>query len=160
MKRLFLIPLAVAVIAVPADLKAQVPIPLGVAVRIGGGVTRDGGHPGGIFSIDVGPFQGFAEIFKADGFQQANIGGNLIFFELPTPLIRPFAGAGGGFTFNSTDNGDSDGRLMVDGLAGVDLQLLTGMTFFVQAKYIYTFGDGPVIRDAAFLGGITFRLGL
>lgn len=164
MKRLLMSCLVAAILLPSSEAASQLPVPLGIAIRIGGGITRDGGDPGGLVSVDVGPFQGFAEFFSADGWRQANIGANLIVFELPLPIFRPFVGGGAGFTYNSVDtpNGGTrtNGRFMFDGLAGADLKLMDSLTFFGQVKYIFTLGEAPKIKDAVFQGGITFRIGL
>jgi hypothetical protein len=66
---------------------------------------------------------------------------------------------GAGFTRNSTGTG-TDGHIFFDALAGVDIKGFTGFTFFTQAKYIYSLGSGPNIRDVVAQGGLTFRIGL
>jgi|GEM_PF-1363362 len=159
MKHNGLIVLAAAVLLAPSWSEAQSPIPLGVAIRIGGGITRDGGHPGGLFSVDAGPYQGFVEFFDGDGWRQVNFGANLLVIDVPLPILRPFAGVGAGFTRNSTGTG-TDGHIFFDALAGVDIKGFTGFTFFTQAKYIYSLGSGPNIRDVVAQGGLTFRIGL
>lgn len=132
---------------------------VGVSVKIGAGVIRDKGVPGGMAAVELGPLSPFVEVFRKSGATTFNMGGNLI-FKLPAPILKPYGGLGGGIS-QASGGGVSKSRGLFDLVAGADVKLPGLTSLFAQIKYFYTFGSGAfVVRDVAFQAGVVFGLGI
>ncbi len=131
---------------------------VGFSIKLGGGLIPDGRRPGGIVQADIGPISPFAEFFKKSG-TTFNTGANFL-VRLPTPLLSPYAGFGGGIS-RTTAAGISKSRTLMNLLIGADLKTQGTLSFFGQAKYIYTFGGKTLaLRELAFQAGLRFYFGL
>ncbi len=132
---------------------------VGVSVKLGAGVIRNNGVPGGMAAVELGPLSPFVEVFRKSGATTFNMGGNLM-FKLPLPLVKPYGGAGGGIS-RISGGGTSDSHGLFDLVAGADVKLPGTAGLFAQVKYFYTFGNGAfVVRDVAFQAGVVFGLGI
>ena len=128
----------------------------GLSIKIGGGFIPEGSRPGGIVKADIGPISPFAEFFKKSGTTTLNLGANLLFFNLPLPILQPYLGGGGGVSWSS-GGGQSKAYFLATGVGGTDLKLTESLHLFGQVKYLYTFGSGSfVIRKVAIQAGVVF----
>lgn len=135
---------------------------VGVSVKLGAGIIRDNGVPGGMAAVELGPLSPFVEVFRKSGATTFNVGGNLI-FKLPLPMVKPYGGAGGGIS-RISGGGTSKSHGLFDLVAGADVKLPGTAGLFAQVKYLYTFGSGTFVvrpvRDVAFQAGVVFSLGI
>jgi hypothetical protein len=147
-----------ALVVVPSTSNAI----LGVSIKLGGGFIPDGSVPGAVLQAEVGPLCPFVEFFRKSGVTTVNTGAHLMALRLPAPLVSPYAGIGGGLSRVSS-SGTSKTRVMINAVVGTDLKLPGTMSFFGQAKYMYTLGadTGSLgIREVAVQAGLRLYLGL
>ena len=130
---------------------------VGFSLKLGGAFVPDGSRPGAIAQADIGPISPFAEIYKKSGITTLNAGANLL-LKSPTPVLSPYAGAGTGLSRSSGQDVSST-KGMANLLVGADVKLPGTVSFFGQAKYIYTFGTSA-FRELAIQGGLRFYFGL
>ena len=132
---------------------------VGFSLKLGGAFIPDGSRPGLVVQADIGPVSPFAEFYKKSGITTLNAGANLL-LRIPSPGISPYAGAGAGLS-RSSGLGASSTKAMANFLVGADVKLPSTVSFFGQAKYIYTFGTSTFrVRAFAIQGGLRFYFGL
>lgn len=135
---------------------------VGISIKVGGGFIPNGRVPGALIQAEVGPLCPFAEFFRKSGVTTVNMGAHLIVLRLPAPIVKPYAGIGGGLSRVSA-SGTSKTRALVNAVVGTDLKLPGTTSLFGQVKYMYTLGAGTGrlgMREVAVLAGLRIYLGL
>jgi hypothetical protein len=155
LRNLTLLVSLVAVVSLATPAHAIV----GLSLKLGGVFIPDGRKPGILVQAEVGPLSPFAEFYKKSGISTFNSGANFV-LRSPSPLLSPYAGAGAGLS-RSSGLGTSSTKAMANVLVGADVKLPGTVSFFGQAKYIYTFGTSTLkVREFAIQAGLRFYFGI
>ena len=155
LRNLTLLVSLVAIVLLATPARAFV----GFSLKLGGAFIPDGSKPGVLAQAEVGPLSPFAEFYKKSGISILNTGANLI-LRSPSPGLSPYAGAGAGLS-RSSGLGTSSTKAMANLVVGTDVKLPGTVSFFGQAKYIYTFGSSALkVREFAIQAGLRFYFGI